>query len=600
MRHLHKLLLAAFGAAFFMASAQAQNAGTVTNHALPIGKGPGVAGYGSLVIGNGQVPIGQTSADPQAKTLSGDITLDNAGVTAIGANKVTNAKLAQGAANTFKGSLNGSTTTDIALTACSLAYQVTKWVAGTGWQCGINPVLPSRATAATLDLSAHSIIRTLSYTTASDGGGATFYKLSGTQFLDQNIATGTISGNGTSGCTNGTYQVYGFTGGSGTGFMATVTVAGNVVTAITKMFNAGGFGYAVGDVLSTTITGCSTTVTYTVSTVTTPKASFTDSSGNKWQYLSTDFIDPRQFGAKFDWAGVDASATDDAASIQAALDYGSYLGAVNDFTTNGAPMAGTTVLMPRGMALVCSPLTVWGGTNVRGQGLFSTGLHMCDAWASGATNFLTMCDTAAHIACFGAQISDMVLSATTSAAANAGTYMIYTNAAQQARAISNVAVYGGKRGCLRYDTGYGGAAGFYVYDMLCTMFSASLSDGIVINGGTTLFKFFNTIVEGSYTGNGFNLLGGQITIDGFHTELITTGINVSLATSTHSATVMHATGGSSCTELVKLQNANTAGNFAIYDAVLNGCTRLVTDGQTSGTNRTTDARPKDGWVFFNP
>ncbi|WP_375790867.1 hypothetical protein ACE102_33670 [Bradyrhizobium sp. vgs-9] len=75
MRFLHKLFAAALGAAFFVASAQAQNAGTVTNHAFPIGKGPGVQGYGSLLLGNTQIPVGQTGADPQAKTVSGDATL---------------------------------------------------------------------------------------------------------------------------------------------------------------------------------------------------------------------------------------------------------------------------------------------------------------------------------------------------------------------------------------------------------------------------------------------------------------------------------------------------------------------------------------------
>ncbi len=63
---------------------------------------------------------------------------------------------------------------------------------------------------------------------------------------------------------------------------------------------------------------------------------------------------------------------------------------------------------------------------------------------------------------------------------------------------------------------------------------------------------------------------------------------------------MHASGGFNCTEFVKLQGTNTVGNLAIFDAVKNGCNRLVTDGQPSGTNRTADAAPKDGLVVFNP
>jgi len=75
MKYSHRLLIALALASFFYASAHAQNAGSVTNHAFAIGKGPGVQGYGSLLLGNTQIPIGQTGADPQAKTVSGDATL---------------------------------------------------------------------------------------------------------------------------------------------------------------------------------------------------------------------------------------------------------------------------------------------------------------------------------------------------------------------------------------------------------------------------------------------------------------------------------------------------------------------------------------------
>lgn len=79
MNLLHKLLAAASAAFFFASTAIAQNAGTVTNHALAVGKGPGVQGYGSVLLGNTQIPVGQTGADPQAKTVSGDATLANTG-----------------------------------------------------------------------------------------------------------------------------------------------------------------------------------------------------------------------------------------------------------------------------------------------------------------------------------------------------------------------------------------------------------------------------------------------------------------------------------------------------------------------------------------
>jgi len=61
------------------------------------------------------------------------------------------------------------------------------------------------------------------------------------------VATVTITTAG-AGYTNGTYTNVTFTGGSGTGFTADVTVAGGNVTGVTQV--TGGQGYVVGDVLA--------------------------------------------------------------------------------------------------------------------------------------------------------------------------------------------------------------------------------------------------------------------------------------------------------------------------------------------------------------
>lgn len=68
--------------------------GTVTNHAIALGKGPGVTGLGALTLTDGQLVVGQSGADPQAKTITGDVTITTAGITAIGAGKVTNSMIA--------------------------------------------------------------------------------------------------------------------------------------------------------------------------------------------------------------------------------------------------------------------------------------------------------------------------------------------------------------------------------------------------------------------------------------------------------------------------------------------------------------------------
>lgn len=73
---MKKFLCALF--VLFCSAAYAQNAGTVTNHAFPIGKGPGVSGYTSLLCASGQLAIG-SATDPTCRTMSGDATLSAVG-----------------------------------------------------------------------------------------------------------------------------------------------------------------------------------------------------------------------------------------------------------------------------------------------------------------------------------------------------------------------------------------------------------------------------------------------------------------------------------------------------------------------------------------
>lgn len=90
----------------------AQNAGTVTNNAFAIGKGPGTAGYRSVLCTAAQLPVGQAAA-PICRTITGDVTIDTNGVTAIGANKVTNSQLATAADGTIKSNISGGVTAPI-------------------------------------------------------------------------------------------------------------------------------------------------------------------------------------------------------------------------------------------------------------------------------------------------------------------------------------------------------------------------------------------------------------------------------------------------------------------------------------------------------
>lgn len=574
MRSLHKLVLSVASAAFFIASAQAQNAGTVSNHAVPVGKGPGVSGFGSAAPGTTGIPLTSNgaSSDPSF-------------------HPVTNAGVASGAANTTKGSLDGATTSDIAIASCSAVFQFTQWISGTGWQCGGVPVLASRAVAATLNLSAFTSVTTLGYATAGDGGGALFQKTAGT-LQDTFVTAVTISAAG-SAYTNGTYRNIDMSGGNGSNLRLNITISGGSITGL-SIVQGGGNGYLVGDVLTTSagnIGGTGSGFTATVSTVSTPQASFTDSASNKWQYVAVGDVLVRQFGAKVDWNGTDGSATDDFTAIDAALKFGA-------IKTTGARIdqggsGGTIVRMPgSAISKVCGALTVYGSVRFSGLGMFNSGLKLCDSGVASTLNFVTLGDPNIQAACFGTGIERMTLYSTTSATANSNISMIFSNCAQQNTIIDQVGVYAGLRNCFRYTNGYGGAAKYIVRDFFCTVFTASTNDGISLDPTTTVNQYLdNIIVEaggGGYAGNGINAASGNVWVNGYHTEGVVTGINVNLTVSTYQGSLRQATGGSGATELVKLQSTNTFGNFIVGTSQKNGATRLVTDGQAGGSNQAAD------------
>jgi hypothetical protein len=572
MKYLHKLVLSVASAAFFIASAQAQNAGTVTNHAVPLGKGPGVTGFTSLPPGAAGIPLTSTgaSSDPSFSAIA---------AAGIQSNAVTNAKVQPGAANTFKGSLDGVSTSDIALTACTLTYQITKWVAGTGWQCGLNPVLPSRTIAATLDLSAFSAVQTLGYATAGDGGGGTFANKTTTPFRDSFVVTPTVTGNGTSGCTNGTYLGVAPSGGTGTNLLLTVTVAGNVVSAV-ALAGTGGNGYTTNDTVSTTITGCSTTVTFSVGTVSTPSCSFSDSASNHWQLLIDSGLNVRQCGAKVNYLTTDAGATNDYTAIQNAY---SFCGDIHGLTIDGGGSAGCKVMHPPGNSLICGsvPLEVPQGVLVEGANMWASTLKMCAAWTSGTT-FINLCNPNTHLACFGTMLRNITLYSPFAQSSSANSYMVYSNNIQQVDVLDRVAIYAGQRECLRLETGYGGAALLGMQNVECTPGTTSTNAGITINYGTTLVTMRNVHVEtgGPATLSGISITGGFVHLTGFHTEGISTGMFVNIPTSIANGFVKieDITGGVNCTNLVVKQAGSAASSVYVSNATQNGCTNTVNNG----------------------
>lgn len=499
---------------------------------------------------------------------------------------------------------------------------------GTGLTCSAgtisatntdSQVLASRTLAMTRDLSVFSVVSTLSYDGTSNLGGATFYKTAGT-FIDTRITSGTITNNGTSGCTNGTYYTLPFTGGTGRGELGgttgVITVSGNVVSSIT---NVGGYsgamavGYSAGDVLSVTVPGCSTTVTWTVATVSTPTGSFTDLAGNKWQIgFPADGLDVRTFGVKFDWDGTDGTATDNFTTLQNAFSFAWYK------TTTSIDVGGTQggqVLLPKQTAMIgCSgtvPIVVPYGVKVKGQGNYSSVIKMCNTFST-SVNQWELCNSFSHLACFGSLLEDFQIFNQFDIIGASSRSTVYTNNAQHEAGMRRMAIYPGACGrAATYETGYGGAT-YILLDSVefkggqssanCLAGGSSGGAQVFINYGTTQVIVDNLNVSGLSAGSGgpreFGLLisGGFVDIRGVHAEQVLSPVTINIAGGVANGMVRarNAIGGVDCVGMFTLPNGNTFGNFMLSPPMAqNGCTHMVVNNMAGGAGNFTAASATD-------
>lgn len=553
------------------ASAQWQ----VPQYSVPTGRGGGVTGFDNAAPGTAGLPI--VSNGPTAKPAFGP---------------VANNGIQPGAANTFKGSLNGSATSDIALTACTLSYQITKWVAGTGWQCGLNPVLPSRAIAATLDLSAFTSVKTLGHTTPGDGGDATLVKIGSAPFKDTYVLTGSVTAG--SGYTNGTYLGVRLTSGSGIGCLGKVTVAGAVVTAVDISGNYC-VAYAVGDVLTITqsdVGGTGTGAAFTIATISTPLGSFTDTAANRWQITVGGGAWPnvKQFGAKIDWAGTDATATNDLLSFKSAIAFANVQNAAA-----AAFVTGTKLLMPTGAALLCDGGTPFQTLNIpQGVALIGAGasggstLVQCTA-SNSSVHFTSLCDPNAQFGQFGCALKD--LSLYSPGVGSGGTYAIYSNSGQQFPLVDNVFIVTATRGCIFYEIGKGGAANAIFENFDCERSSTSPANaGMLINSSNTQVVVRNANfgcapVNCAAGFHAINKQAGNLVADTVHIEQHVDAVGI-LTASTDLNTLRNFTIGSGCVNGITLGVLNP-NNTVLVENIQSGCsTATVLNSHAAGVNVT--------------
>lgn len=112
--------------------------GSLTNHGILLGSGTGAI-TPTAVMSNGRLLVGQTGADPLPKTVSGDVTIGATGITAIGASKITQAKMADNAIGQAElkisnggGQITQSTNAIITITGGLYSFMFQQKVANTG------------------------------------------------------------------------------------------------------------------------------------------------------------------------------------------------------------------------------------------------------------------------------------------------------------------------------------------------------------------------------------------------------------------------------------------------------------------------------------
>lgn len=496
----------------------------------------------------------------------------------IAVSGVSNINLAPGPANSVKGTLNGTTTSDLAIASCSALYNFTQWVSGTGWQCGINPVLPSRAIAAGLNLSAFTSVATLGYTTPGDGGGATYANVGSAGLLDT-TPTFTRTNSGT-GCTNQAATVEGFVATSSTsigmGTLSLVTIVGNVVTA--APFSSPGAGYAVGEtvVVSPNLPGCSVQPLWTVASVSAATCSFTDTAGNHWQeQIVGNRINALACGVKNDWTGAkgDAGSTNNTVPLQNALwfAYGQGLNTISNHNIN----QGAIVVLPPKNIMTCA-FNLPEGVTLEGAGRYSTNLKDCDSEPA-ANNFITVGDSALLISCFGSIIRDLgVDPGAQTATPSANTAIVFSNCIQQQTFMERVLTAGGGRSCVNLQVGYGGAEGIGLHDIECGTATAT-NPGMIINYASAILDMQHIVIEtgANLTATGMAISSGSVNLRGFHSEGYTSPILLNVSANNGLSSFHNIGGGAGCTSLVTRQSGSAANVNVIGMATPGGCTNTL-------------------------
>jgi hypothetical protein len=521
---------------------------------------------------------------------------------------VANANIIPGAANTVKGSLDGATTSDIALVSCSVAYRFTQWVSGTGWRCGISPVLPARSNISSLDLSAFTAITVQGFATAGDGGGMTMLKSASQPFCANSTNTTAVqdsAGNWFS-ISENSYNIRQF-GAKQDGSTDDTTAIQSALDCAAMYTVAGGAAVVVG--VNGRTVYLPPGISMASNTLTVPNGVVVIGSGpisSVWQ-MTTGFPTNKHFvilGPQFqqnDIALVQSSGgagnlTLNGARTRSGVNYNpSSLGPeicsgdnnnTTTFTFHGinaatgladtdailGPAAGNCVTSTKGWLSITQISTSAGYTNVTAGypqvATFGSRLENMQLFSSNtnATQFTTFINNS--------------YAGTTGVSGNA---MVYTNSAQHTGGLSNVKMITGNRSGSIFESGIGGASVF-TYDDVEINFSgncggcASNNPGAYFNYGGLLTPIRRVVLQGASSAGSvaMNIAGGHVHIQDSHVEGVPTGFDIN-STSVNSGiiSISNCFGGSGVTDFIKIE-AGAAANITYVSALLsNGSTNIM-------------------------
>jgi hypothetical protein len=299
------------------------------------------------------------------------------------------------------------------------------------------------------------------------------------------------------------------------------------------------------------------------------------------------------YNCRFDWTGIDATATDNYAGLQAAINDAKVI------TPPGVDLGGSIgdlLLLPKGAGLVSQKLVLPFGVYMKGVNCYSTVLKMADNFTP-HDHFIDIGDGSTQLAAFNCGLSDMILYSRNRNADYAKA-MVYTNNAQDTDPIvGRCRIYAGNRAAIWAEHGYGGAS-LINFRNITIMNDGNLDGGIVnpvsyFNyGDGTMVRIDGVEPNGPTLGGGaaqigMYLAGGTFDIRGYHAEAIQTGLLIDLASG--SVHIEGATGGNGTANLITIQNRpSQAGRTTVKKAFKNGSTYVVYSGLPGAASVTSD------------